>query len=125
MNWIIDKTNKLRCHTLLSELTLPLQPYLQNYKWLFSDLNFITDRMQDLPISFDRDYFILTAEDFQKIADEEVQIIWGTLLAIPRDEDIHIDEQKLPFVEGNDNIWRNGNIQLDNAEIEIDCFDSG
>jgi hypothetical protein len=124
MNWIIDKKNKQRCHTLLSEIIKPLQLYLQHYKWLFSDLDFLTSKLPYLPINFDKDYFILTAEDFKKIADEDVQIIWGVLLAIPKHEEILIDEHQLPFVEGNDNIWRNGNIQLENAEIEIDCFDS-
>ena len=124
MNWIINKTDKLRCHTLLSELTKPLRQYLPNYKWLFSDLDFITSNLPHLPINFDRNYFILTSEDFQKIADQDVQIIWGALLAVPKHEEIQVDKQDLPLVEGNNNIWRNGHIQLDNAEIEIDCFDS-
>jgi hypothetical protein len=124
MNWVIHKTKKLRCHTLLAELTKPLQPYLQQYKWLFSDLDFITDKLPHLPINFDQDYFILSAEDFQNIADEDVQIIWGALIAVPLDEEIIIDEHKLPLVEGNDCIWKNGSMQLENAEIEIDCFDS-
>ena len=124
MNWIIGKTDKMECHTLLSGLTLPLQPYLKDYKWLFSDLDFLTNKLPHLPINFDKDYFILTADDFQKIADEDVQIIWGALLAIPKDQEISIDEHNLPFVEGNANIWTNGNIQLANADIEIDCFDS-
>jgi len=124
MNWIIDKTDKMECHTLLSELTTPLQSYLKAYKWLFSDLDFLTNKLPNLPINFDKDYFLLTAKDFQQIADADVQIIWGALLAVPNDQEIYIDEQNLPFVEGNDNIWTNGNIQLENAEIEIDCFDS-
>jgi len=110
MNWIIGKTDKLNYHTELSELTKPLLSYLHRYKWLFSDLDFITNQLPDLPINFDRDYFILTAEDFQKIAKEDVQIIWGALLAVPAQEEIFVDENNLPFVEDNDNIWRNGNI---------------
>jgi hypothetical protein len=124
MNWIIHKTKKLRCHTLLAELTKPLQPYLKQYKWVFSDLDFITNHLPYLPINFDQDYFILSADDFQKVADGDVQIIWGVLIAVPENEEIFIDENKWPLVEGNDNIWRNGNMQLKNAEIEIDCFDS-
>lgn len=124
MNWIIDKTDKLRCHTLLSELTKPLQQYLPSYKWLFSDLDFITNDLSHLPINFEKDYFILTSEDFQKIADQDVQIIWGALLAVSKIEEILVGERNLPFVDGNDNIWRNGHMQLDNAQIEIDCFDS-
>ena len=123
MNWIISKSRKLRYHTDLSELTKPFQPYLARYKWLFSDLDFITSRLSYLPINFDKDYFILTAKDFQKIAEEDVQIIWGALLAVPENQEINTSEQP-PFVEGNDNIWKDGNIQLENAEIEIDCFDS-
>lgn len=124
MNWIIGKTDKLRYHTQLSELTKPLQPYLKYYKWLFTDLDFLTNKLPHLPINFDEDYFILSAADFKKVTDEDVQIIWGALLAVPNGKDINVDEQQLPYVEGNENIWRNGNIQLETAEIEIDCFDS-
>ncbi|RZK01586.1 MAG: hypothetical protein EOO46_19880 [Flavobacterium sp.] len=124
MDWIIDRTNKMRCHTLLGELTLPLQPYLKGFKWLFTDLDFITNKLPHLPINFDKEYFILTAEDFQKITDEDVQVIWGALLAVPKYEEINVDDHNLPYVEGNDNIWKNGNMQLGNAEIEIDCWDS-
>ena len=123
MNWIINKLSKLKYHTNLLELTRPLQIYLDNYNWLFSDLEF-GDGSYELPINYDQDYFILTAADFKKIAEQNVQIIWGTLLAVPKDKTIQIDEQSLPCVEGNENIWKNGNIQLDTAEIEIDCVDS-
>lgn len=124
LDWVIHRSNKLRCHTQLSELTKPIEPYLNRYKWLFSDLDFITDKLPCLPINFDHDFFILSAADFKKIADEDVQIIWGSLLAVPIEREINIDRDQLPYVEGNDNIWKNGHIQLDVAEIEIDCFDS-
>jgi len=124
MNWIIDKSKKLKYHTNLFELAKPLQRYIDNYNWLFSDLDFLTDKLPDLPINFDQDYFILTSDNFKEIANKNVQIIWGTLLAVPKHIEIEVDERQLPFVEGNEAIWKNGNIQLEYADIEIDCFDS-
>jgi len=124
MNWIIRNTNKLKYHTNLFELTKPLQQYIDNYNWLFSDLDFITDKLPDLPINYDNNYFILSSDNFKEIINKDVQFVWGALLAVPKHYEIEVDELHLPFVEGNDAIWKNGNIQLKNADIEIDCFDS-
>lgn len=124
MNWVISNTDKMECHTLLSKISIPLQPYLKEYNWIFSNVEFLTKSPAPLPINFDKEYFILTSEDFIKVLDMDVQIIRGVLLAIPRDQEISINESNLPFVVGNDRVWVNGNIQLPNADIEIDCFDS-
>ncbi len=124
MNWIIKKSKKLRYHTDLLEITKPFQKGIENYNWFLSDLDFITDQLPNLPINFDQDYFILSPGDFKRLILADVQIIWGVILAVPKNLPIQINEQYLPFVEGNSKIWEAGNIQLDKAEIEIDCFDS-
>ena len=124
MNWIIRKSDKLKYHTDLLELTKPLRPYLDDYTWVFCDLDFMTDNLSDLPINFDKDYFILTALDFKKVIDYNIQFIWGSLLAVHKEHEPYLDKKNLPYVEGNDDIWENGNLQLENADIEIDCFDS-
>ena len=77
-----------------------------------------------LPINFDKDYFILKNEDFQKIADSRTQIIWGVISAVPKSFAVEVDTENLPFVEGNDLVWENGNLQVNNSEIEIIAFDS-
>ncbi len=124
MDWIIKKSKQIRFHTDLSAVTEPFKHWIQNYNWLISDLDFITDKLQDLPINFDQDYFLLTTEQFQKLVASGTQIIWGTILAIPKGMSIKPNSESLPYVEGNSRIWEPGGIQLEEADIEIDCFDS-
>ena len=95
---------------------------LDNYNWFLCDLDFITEK--PLPINFDENYFILNNEYFQKIVNSQTQIIWGVISAVPKNRDIEINENDLPFVEGNDLVWKNGNLQVNNSEIEIIAFDS-
>ena len=53
-----------------------------------------------------------------------MQLIWGVVSGLPKDRKIIIDENDLPYVEGNDLIWKNENFQLQNSVIEIIAFDS-
>lgn len=122
MNWIIKNTSKIDFHTNLKEILKPISTDLDNYNWFLCDLDFMSDL--PLPINFDKDYFILKNEDFQKIADSRTQIIWGVISAVPKNINIEIKEDALPFVEGNDSVWQNGNFQVNNSEIEIIAFDS-
>ena len=122
MNWIIRNTNKIEFHTNLKEILKPISTDLDNYNWLLCDLDFISDKK--LPINFDEDYYILSNEDFQKIVDSQTQIIWGIISAVPKNIDLKIDKDNLPFVEGNDLVWENSNLQVNNSEIEIIAFDS-
>ncbi|MEO7214796.1 hypothetical protein [Mucilaginibacter sp.] len=46
-------------------------------------------------------------------------------IAIPYNIEITIDENAIPLAEGNELIWKNGNLQYPDAAIEIICFDSG
>ena len=126
MNWIIRKSSKMMFHTHLNELLIPISEDLDQFNWLLSDLEFNSTEINgELPINFDRDYFILPKNEFDKLLNADLQIWWGVILAIPKSTKIIIDEDNLPFAEGNGLIWRNGNIQYPDAQIEIVCFDSG
>ncbi|RFM30938.1 hypothetical protein [Chitinophaga silvisoli] len=122
MNWIISKTRKMNYHTNLRALMLPVWEDIKNYQWVVSDLEYMSS--DPVPINYEQDYFILSPEEFSILANADLQIIWGVICGIPADEEIEIDEDRLPYVEGNDLIWENGNIQLEQAVIEIVCFDS-
>jgi len=123
MNWIIRDSDKLWYHTNLKELVKPFYNELGNYNWVLSDLDFISDTT-DLPINFDQDYFILSSSEFERLVSADMQIIWGAIVAVPKELPLSLNADTLPYVEGNDKIWENGNLQLPYAEIEIDCFDS-
>ncbi len=124
MNWIIGNSNKMRYHTNLFEITKPFKEQIDNYNWILSGLDLLTNKLSDLPINFEGDYFLLSPTDFKKLVESNTQIIWGVILGVPQNLSISIDLDNLPFVEGNDNIWLPGNLQFNFAEIEIDCFDS-
>jgi len=70
------------------------------------------------------DYLILSPEQFRRIAEADMQVIWGVLLGIPKDEDIDVDLDRLPYADGNGLVWKNGNMQHPKAIIEVVCFDS-
>ena len=122
MNWIIKNTSKIDFHTNLKEILKPISTDLDNYNWFLCDLDFITEKT--LPINLDENYFILNNKDFQKIVNSQTQIIWGVISAVPKNINIEINENDLPFVEGNDLVWENGNLQVNKSEIEIIAFDS-
>lgn len=122
MNWILRKTDKLEFHTNLTELLHPIFEDLKNFNWVLSDLDFIAH--EEIPIEFGEDYYILDEKEFEKLAKARVQIIWGVISAIPKSEAMELDKNNLPYVEGNDDIWKDGNLQLPNSLIEIIAFDS-
>jgi len=122
MNWIIKNTSKIDFHTNLKEILKPISTDLDNYNWFLCDLDFITEKT--LPINLDENYFILNNKDFQKNVNSQTQIIWGVISAVPKNINIEINENDLPFVEGNDLVWENGNLQVNKSEIEIIAFDS-
>ena len=123
MNWIISKSEKIEFHTNLSAVLLPLEKYLEDYQFFISDILFIS-KEKNLPLkNFTSNYEILTFEDFRKILESEVQFIWGYVAAIPKNENITVDEQNLPYVEGNPEIWEK-EMQMQNATFEIYAYDS-
>lgn len=123
MNWIISKSEKIEFHTNLSAVLLPLEKYLEDYQFFISDFLFLSEE-KNLPLkNFATNYEILSIEDFRKILESKVQFIWGYVAAIPKDEEITVDEQNLPYVEGNPEIWEK-ELQMQNAAFEIYAYDS-
>jgi len=124
MNWIIRKSNKLSAHTYLDEILKPLDKYIELYNWVLTDIDGGAHAF-GLPIDFDHEYFILSPGDFRKILNGRFQFYWGIIFAVPKAIDIKLDDDNLPYAEGNDLIWESGHIQYPDAEIEIACVDSG
>lgn len=122
MNWIIQQTEKLNFHTDLKELLKPIQKEIESYNWLISDFEFISN--QEISINHDRDFFVLSNQEFNEILNSQTQFIWGVIIGFPKNKEIFIDENNLPFAEGNDLIWENENFQIPNSTIEIIAFDS-
>lgn len=123
MNWIIRKSEKLSAHTYLKEVLKPLDKYIESYNWILSDIEGGGD-LSELPIDYERDYFILSPKEFRKILNSYFQFYWGTILAVPTSVEIKVDDGNLPYTEGNNLIWQNGHIQYPDTEIEIDCVDA-
>ncbi|WP_345948087.1 hypothetical protein ABDD95_14630 [Mucilaginibacter sp. PAMB04274] len=125
MNWIIRYSSKMEFHTHLNAVLKPIMDEIKGWNWLISDLDYFPDTIANLPVDFERDYFILSSEEFRTLVDANPQIIWGVVLGMPRTSTIRVDEENLPYAEFNELIWKNGNIQHPNAQVEIVCFDSG
>lgn len=125
MNWVIRHSEKIKFHTYLNQILEPILDYVEDYNWLIADVEFHSFYEGKLPIDIDQDYFILSPSEFDVLLSADVQIWWGVVLAIPKNIDIKIDKHNLPFAEGNELIWRDGNIQHKDADIEIVAFDSG
>lgn len=49
----------------------------------------------------------------------EIQIIWGVFVGILKTQEIEPSQIDLPFADGNGQIWKNGNLQVEQAKIEI------
>ena len=124
MNWVIRYSKKIQGHTYLEEILAPIREDIKDYNWIIADLDF-GDWNEELPINMDEECFILSPAKFDILLNANVQIYWGVILGIPKRFDIVIDEANLPFAEGNGLIWKNGNIQYPDAELEIVCVDSG
>ena len=56
--------------------------------------------------------------------DSDTQIVWGVFSAFNKTTKLDLNYEELPYAEGNDSIWSNGNLQLKESEIEIIAFDS-
>ena len=52
-------------------------------------------------------------------------IVWGAFSGIDKNLEIEITEEVLPLCEGVPEIWKNGNFQVEESEIEIIAWDSG
>ena len=123
MNWIIRDTKKLYFHTNLNNL-LNSWIDISEFEWILSDLDVINFTKKKLPIDFNKSFSVITSDDFKKIIETDIQIVWGVISAINKSENPKFDKNNLPFVEGNDNIWINDNFQVENAIFEITAWDS-
>ncbi|CAH0999373.1 hypothetical protein LEM8419_00671 [Neolewinella maritima] len=124
MNWIIEKSNKLRFHTNLEVLLVPIVSRIRTLKWFVSDLDLNTDALSYLPIGHDQNYYILDSKEMDLCRKINPQVVWGYLAAFDRHTDIKFDRNSLPYVEGNSEIWDSSNWLLDNSLIEMICWDS-
>ena len=123
MNWIISKSEKIEFHTNLSAVLKPLEDVLEDYQFFISDYLFISEN-KNLPFkNFSSNYEILSADMLKEILKDKVQFIWLYLAAIPKSEKILIDEENLPYIEGNPDIWEAG-FQMKNAVFELYAYDS-
>ncbi|GAA4888145.1 hypothetical protein GCM10023311_10020 [Flaviramulus aquimarinus] len=78
----------------MNVLLEPIKNDIQKFKWLISDLEINTSEMGKLPINHEKDWFLISAEEI------------------------------LPFAEGVAEIWKDGNLQVEESEIEIIAWDS-
>ena len=123
MNWIIKSTRKLYCHTNLNNL---LSSWLDvsEFNWVMSDLDVINFSKKKLPIDFRENYSILSSENFKRIIETDIQIIWGVISAVRKSETPKFDKKNFPYVEGNDEVWECDKFQVENAIFEITAWDS-
>lgn len=122
MNWVIRSTKKVQFHTNLKEVLKPIWGDLIHYRWILTDLDFISD--QPLPINFDRDFFDLDYKEFEQLYQSNTQIIWGIIAAIPTH--IEFDTTKLSSISAEDpEVWNNDYFSIGESVLEVIAFDSG
>lgn len=124
MNWIIRNTSKLKFHTNLDILLQPLEIEVRDLKWLISDLEINTSEIENLPINHEKDWFLISATEMDIIRNSDTQIVWGVFSGVKNEFVIKPDQIELPYSDGNDKIWENGNLQVEGSLIEIIAWDS-
>lgn len=122
MNWIIRNTKKVKFHTNLHEVLKPVWNDLAVYKWILTDLDFISD--QPLPINFDEDYFVLDHQEFEQLYKSNTQIIWGIISAVPNNSEP--DTSSVSRLSAEDtSVWEPDHFLIQESMLEIISFDSG
>ena len=111
-------------HTNLNKLLSPTWVNISDFNWLLSDLDAVNFSKCELPIDFSENYSTLSSEDFKKVIESNIQIIWGVIAALKKSENPKFNNEKFPYVEGNDNVWKNNEFQVENAVFEITAWDS-
>jgi hypothetical protein len=124
VNWIIRNTNKLKYHTDLSVLLEPIKEDIKELKWLISDLDINTSEMEKLPINHEKDWFLISSREMEMICKTDTQIIWGVFSGVDKNLEITTDLIEFPYADGNEDIWKNGNLQVENSKVEIIAWDS-
>ena len=108
----------------MNVLLKPIDKDIQNLKWLISDLEINTSEMEKLPINHEKDWFLISAQEMKKICKTDTQIVWGAFSGIDKNAELKTDRIELPYADGNGEIWKNGNLQVENSIIEIIAWDS-
>ena len=125
MNWIIRNTSKLKFHTNFDVLLKPIENEIERFNWLVNDLEINTSEMEKLPINHNKDWFLINSDQMNDLRRTDTQIIWGAFSAIDKNSEFKVTDEKLPYAEGVSAIWKNGNLQVEESEIEIIAWDSG
>ena len=105
-------------------LLKPIENEIQNLKWLISDLEIISSEMNKLPINHEKDWFIISSKEMNNICETDTQIVWGAFCGIDINAELKTDQIEFPYADGNGEIWKNGNLQVENSIIEIIAWDS-
>lgn len=124
MNWIIRNTSKLKYHTNLNVILQPIKDDIKDLKWFISDLDINTSEMEKLPINHEKDWFLISSQEMNRICETETQIVWGVFSGIHNKTELKIDRIEIPYADGNGEIWQNGNLQIEDSKIEIIAWDS-
>jgi len=108
----------------LSVLLEPIKGDIMNLKWLISDLEINTSELEKLPINHEKDWFLISSKEMKSICETDTQIVWGAFSGLSKDLELKTDNIKVPYAEGNEEIWKNGNLQVENSKVEIIAWDS-
>ncbi|KXH85136.1 hypothetical protein [Chryseobacterium kwangjuense] len=121
MNWIIRSTRNTKFHTNLHEVLKPIWQELNNYSWILTDLDFMTD--DQIPIDFNSDVFFLSREQFEQAYKSKTQFIWGIIAAVlPKDvPDIKVISE---LSAEDPEVWKSDHFLISQAVVEITALDS-
>ncbi|MFN1215590.1 hypothetical protein ACKW6Q_01275 [Chryseobacterium kwangjuense] len=121
MNWIIRSTRNTKFHTNLHEVLKPIWHELNNYSWILTDLDFMTD--DEIPIDFNSDAFFLNREQFEQVYKSNTQFIWGIIAAVPP-KDVP-DIKVISELSAEDpEVWKSDHFLISQAVVEITALDS-
>ena len=80
--------------------------------------------MEKLPINHEKDWFLISSQEMKEVCETDTQIVWGAFSGIDKNAELKTDRIEFPLAEGNGEIWKNGNLQVENSIIEIIAWDS-
>jgi len=124
MNWIIQHSTKMPHHTYLDVIVKSFKDRIDEYNWIICDVEYNSTSEVGVLIDMKNDYIIFSPQDFKLLVNSRIQFWWGIILAVPIAKEIKLDNDNLPHAEFNRLVWKNGNLQYHDAEIEIICLDS-
>jgi len=123
MKGIIFKEEK-KITGYMDVIMLPFKEIFVNFNWLITNCDVYCKNSR---INNGKEYiFIEGKELLEIISTEKIQFVWGVFSGFKKEIPLNnILMYELPFVDGNENFWKNKIIiQHPLAEIEIVSFDS-